>query len=189
MMRILGISGTNGAGKDTVGEMLATRHGWMFVSVSQILRDELIREGLPPDRHHSHNLSARWRRESGLGVLIDKAVEKFKQTEAEYKGLAISSLRNPGEADEVHKLGGQVIWVDADIKVRYERARARQHGRPEDQQTFEQFLADEKHQMTQSGDEATLNMSAVRARADIFAENNGNDIEEFIKKVEQALAL
>lgn len=188
-MTILGIAGTNGAGKDTVGEMLAARHGWMFVSVSQILRDELIRRGLPPDRHHSHQLSADWRRQHGLGVLIDKAVEKFQAVKSNFQGLAISSLRNPGEADEVHKLGGKIIWVDADIKVRYERARARTHGRPEDQQTFDQFVADEQHQMSQSGDEATLNMSAVKAKADIFVDNNGHDIEEFIKAVEQKLGL
>jgi dephospho-CoA kinase len=188
-LSILGISGTNGSGKDTVGEMLAERHGWLFISVSQILRDELAKAGMPQDRHHTHRLSTRWRRESGMGVMIDKAVDRFKATKGDYKGLAISSLRHPGEAEAVHRLGGKIIWIDADIHVRYARAQSRRHGRAEDDQSFADFVADEQHQMNHSGDEATLNMLAVKQKADIFIDNSGDDLEEFIKKVEQKLGL
>lgn len=188
-MTILGISGTNGAGKDSIGEMLAARHGWLFVSVSQILRDELAKQGLPGDRHHTHRLSAQWRRQKGTGVLIDKAVEIYNEQKNIYSGLAIASLRNPGEADAVHKLGGKVIWIDADIKVRYARIKRRQHGRQEDKQSFEKFVADEQHQMHHSGDEATLSMSAVKDRADIFIDNSYEDIERFYTEVEKALGL
>ena len=188
MTSILGIGGTNGAGKDSIGELLADKYGWLFVSVSQLLRDELTKQGLPTDRHHTHQLSARWRRQSGLGVLIDKAVEFYKPNENKYSGLAISSLRNPGEADEVHKLGGKVIWVDADPKIRYQRVQGRAHGRVEDNKSFGQFLAEEQHQMHPSGDEATLNMSGVKAKADIFLENN-TDKESFFKEIEKALNL
>jgi dephospho-CoA kinase len=188
-VKLIGISGTNGSGKDTVGEMLAERHGWLFVSISQILRDELAKQGLPQDRHHTHDLSAKWRREGGNAILINKAYEIYKSKAGNYKGLAISSLRNPGEADEVHKLGGKVIWIDADPKLRYQRVSSRGHGRQEDQLSFEQFLADEQHQMHQSGDEATLNMSGVKAKADIFIDNNGADLQDFIHTVEAVLDL
>jgi dephospho-CoA kinase len=187
-MKILGISGTNGAGKDSVGEFLVEKHGWFFVSVTDILRNEIKKQGLPPDRHHTHQLSASWRRQHGLGVLIDKAVEVYKSDKKKHNGLAISSLRNPGEADEVHKLGGQVIWVDADPVVRYRRAISRQRG-PDDNKTFEEFLAEEQHQMTHSGDEATLSMEGVKAKADIFIENSDGDLESFYKELEKALNL
>jgi cytidylate kinase len=187
-MKLLGISGTNGSGKDTVGEMLAQRYGWVFISISQMLRDELAAEGLPQDRTHTHELSSRWRRESGMGVMVDKAVEKFKEKKGDYKGLAISSLRHPGEAEEVHRLGGKIIWIDADIKIRYERIKTRKHGRAEDSQSFDEFIADEEHQMSHSGDDATLNMLGVKKQADVFIENNGSDLEEFAKSVETALA-
>lgn len=186
-MNLIGIGGTNGSGKDTLGEILTSDYGWMFVSVSQILRDELKKEGLPPDRHHTHQLSARWRRENGMGVLIDKAVEKYKAGGTKYKGLAVSSLRNPGEADEVHRLGGKVIWLDADIKLRYQRATSRRHGRAEDSQTFDEFVSDEKRQMTHSGDKATLSMSGVKAKADIFLTNN-KDIQTFKRSIGTTLA-
>jgi len=188
-MKILGISGTNGAGKDSVGGFLAQKHGWLFVSVTDILRDEIKKQGLPPDRHHTHQLSAKWRRESGLGVLIDKAVEAYKAENKEYSGLAIASLRNPGEADEVHRLGGQVIWIDANPRIRYERVVAANRGRIDDQKTYAEFLTEEQHQMRHSGDEATLSMEGVKAKADIFLQNNGDDINKFYKELEQALGL
>jgi len=189
-MRIICIAGTNGSGKDSLGEMLAGRHGWLFVSITDILRDGLRDQGLPIERENMRRLSADWRRESGLGVLIDKAVEEFKRRggEAKYQGLVIASLRNPGEADEVHKLGGRVVWLDGDPKVRYGRIYSRQRS-SEDQKTFEQFLAEEQAEMQHEGDEATLNMAGVKAQADIFIDNNFPDLQTFHAHIQKTLGL
>jgi dephospho-CoA kinase len=192
-MKIVGVSGTNGSGKDTIGHLLAERHGYLFISMTDMLRDELTRRGLPPAREHMRNLSAEWRRESGLGVLIDKSLEVFKkQPEGKYKGLVVASLRNPGETDRLHELGGTLVWVDADPKTRYDRLQAHAQERGalravDDQKTFDQFLAEEQVEMQHSGDSATLNMSAVKKGADIFLANNGNDIEAFKDEAEKAL--
>lgn len=187
-MKLIGVGGTNGSGKDTLGEILVKDYGWMFVSVSQMLRDELKANGLPQDRHHTHQLSARWRRENGRAVLIDKAVEEFKSAAAGHAGLVVSSVRNPGEADEIHRLGGKIVWLDADIGLRYKRAVSRGHGRAEDSKSFDEFVADEQLQMTHMGDEATLNMSGVKDKADIFITNNSDNIEEFKRSIGKALA-
>jgi dephospho-CoA kinase len=187
-MNLIGISGTNGSGKDTLGKMLAERHGWLFVSITDILRDELKKRGLPIERDNLRNLSAEWRRQSGLGVLIDKANELLESRNGKYKGLAIASLRNPGEADRVRQLGGKVVWLDADPKMRYQRNMAR-HRSAEDKKTFAEFLTEEQAEMKHSGDDATLSMSGVKAKADIFLKNNSNDIETFKDQAEKALGL
>jgi dephospho-CoA kinase len=187
-LKIIGIGGTNGSGKDTVGQMLAEHHGWLFVSVTDILRDGLSKQGLPIERENLRNLSAEWRRQSGLGVLIDKSVEQFKTQAGKHTGLAIASLRNPGEADRIHELGGRVVWVDADPKVRYQRIYSRQRS-TEDKKTYEQFLAEEQAEMNHSGDEATLNMAGVKERADIFLQNDTDDLEAFKKAAEKALGM
>lgn len=186
-MKLIGISGTNGSGKDTIGEMLAERHGWLFVSVADMLRDEAKRRGVPIEREELRKISTEWRREFGLGVLVDKAVEQFKDSSKKYKGLVVVPMRNPGEGQRVKDLGGPLVWVDADPKVRYERIRKRQRS-SEDKKTFEQFLAEEQAEMQHSGDQATLSMSGVKAKADIFIENNGDDAEEFKDRAEKALA-
>lgn len=195
LAKIIGLAGTNGSGKDTVGHMLAERHNYLFVSVTDIMREELKRRGLPPAREHMRDLSAEWRREFGLGVLVTRAVELFKKAGDKYAGVVMASLRNPYEADEIHKLGGTMVWVDADPKVRYERIQASAAARGadravDDQKTFEQFLADEQAEMhRQAGaDEATLNMAAVKEKSDIFLENNSSDIEVFKASAEAALS-
>lgn len=189
-LKVIGIAGTNGSGKDTVGQMLAERHGYLFISVTNILREGLREQGLPIERENMRNLSTQWRREHGLGVLINKALQEFERQKKRKdlsRGLAIASLRNPGEADRIHDLGGTVVWVDADPKVRYERITKRQRS-TEDQKTFEEFLAEEQAEMNHSGDEATLNVAGVKAKADIFLENNGS-LEEFQATVKKTLGL
>jgi dephospho-CoA kinase len=186
-MRIIGISGTNGAGKDSIGQYLADKHNWLFVSVTDILRHELRLRKLSIERENLRNLSAQWRKQYGLGVLIDKAVEIYKSKSEKYEGLAIASLRNPGEADEVHKLGGKVIWVDADPRVRYKRISGRQRG-TEDQKTYEEFLKEELHEMQHKGHRTTLSLEGVKAKSDIFITNNSNSINEFYADLEKLVS-
>jgi dephospho-CoA kinase len=186
-MKLIGLGGTNGSGKDLLGESLQELNNYLFVSVTDILRDEAKKRGQPIERSVLREISAEWRRESGLGVLIDKAVKMFKQTDnGKHDGLVIASLRNPGEADSVHELDGIVVWVDADPKVRYDRLTARQRS-SEDNKTYEEFVAEEQAEMSHSGDEATLNSGGVKAKADIFIENNGNDLSEFKRQIEAEL--
>ena len=187
-LKMIGISGTNGAGKDTVGDFLAKDHGWLFVSVTDILRDELKRRDLPIERKNLRMVSTEWRRQYGLGVLIDKAVKIFEKQSEKYKGLAIASLRNPGEADRVHELGGKVVWVDADPKIRYQRIYSRARG-TEDKKTFEEFIREEKDEMTHSGDHHTLSMADVLAKSDIVIQNNSDNMKKFGSVIEQALGL
>lgn len=191
-MKIIGLSGTNGSGKDTVGQMLAERRGFLFISGSDMLRAEAHRRGQEPTREILRTISTEWRRESGsLGVLVDKAIEQYNQVASEFTGgLVISSLRNPGEADRVHELGGIVIWVDADQKIRYDRIMANKVERSragEDNKTFAEFQSEEAIEMIPTGDKATLNMLGVKEMSDVFMDNNGSDVEAFKDQAEKAL--
>lgn len=187
-MKLIGVAGTNGSGKDTIGEILSKDYGWMTVSLSDFLREEAHKRNLPIEREVLRSISAEWRRRYGLGILVDKAVDKFNNSSKKYTGLVVVPPRNPGEAQRVKDLGGVLIWVDADPKVRYQRIYSR--GRSdEDNKTLKQFLEEEEAEMNHSGDEATLSMSGVKAKADVFIENNGSDIDELKIKVKKALGL
>ncbi len=191
-LRVIGIAGTNGAGKDTVGHMLADRYGYLFVSVTDLLRNEAKRRGLPVERETLRSISAQWRRELGLGVLVDKAVAEYETQSDKYTGVVIASLRNPGEADRVHGLGGTVVWIDADPRVRYDRVQSAldKRGRAaEDSKTFERFKAEEAVEMKRSGDSATLDMGGVKERSDITVMNDDKPQDEFLKDMERALGL
>lgn len=195
-LQLIGLAGTNGSGKDTVGKTLADYHNYLFISVSDLLRDEARKRGLAPSRENTRMISAEWRRAHGLGVLVDRACEAYKQTGDTYAGVVIANFRNPGEADRIHELGGMMVWVDADPKVRYERVQAGRASRGadravDDDKTFEQFLADEALEMHKQpgADAATLNTAAVKEKCDVFLENNSNDLDEFRRKIESTLGL
>lgn len=182
-IQIIGISGTNGSGKDTAGQTLADRHSYLFVSVTDLLRAELNRRGMPVEREHLRALSAEWRREYGLAVLVDRAIEEYNRLKGRYVGVAIASLRNPYEADRIHELGGVVIWVDADPQVRYRRIQNNAEARAragEDAKSFEEFLAEEEAEMhSKNGDVASLDMSAVKKKADIYLVNDNTNLTDF----------
>ncbi len=189
-MKIIGLSGTNGSGKDTVAHLLADKYGYYFGSATDMLREELEKRDLPVDRKHKAQLSAEWRRQYGMAAIVDRAYEHYMANLDKYKGLIVGSLRHPGEADRVHELDGTMLWVDADAQIRYGRVTANAHARgrlAEDNKTFEEFLVEEEREMHPVGDEATLNMSAVKDRADIILINNTHDIESFKAEAEQVL--
>ena len=187
-MKLIGIAGTNGSGKDTLGEILAKEFGWFFVSVSDLLRHEARKRGLAVERKNLRKISAEWRKDFGAGILMDKAIEEYERQDSKYDGLAISNLRNIGEADRIHQLGGQIAWVDADPQIRYKRVESRQRS-PEDHKTLEQFLSEEQDEMHHAGnDETALNGAAVKAKADVFLTNNTN-IEDFKTTIQAALNL
>lgn len=190
--QIIGIAGTNGSGKDTAGHMLADKHGYLFISVTDLLRAEAQRRGQPIEREVLRDISAEWRRELGLGVLVDKAVAEYQTVKDQYVGVVMASMRNPGEADRIHQLGGTMVWLDADARTRYDRVQANAAARnraEEDNKTFEQFQAEEAAEMHSSGDAATLDGAAVKALCDISIMNDSPDLETLHLKLEAALGL
>lgn len=183
-IKIIGIAGTNGAGKDSVGHTLALKHNYLFVSVTDLLREEAKRRGLSIERENTRMISAEWRRKYGLAVLVDRAYDLYQELQDNYAGVAISSLRNPAEADRVHELGGVVVWIDANPKTRYERIQKNlaERGRAgNDAKTYEQFLIEEEIEMhvPPGGDAASLNGAAVKQRSDIILLNDGTNLEQF----------
>lgn len=191
---LIGLSGPNGSGKDAVGLILAEHYNYWFFGFTELFREECQRRGIPTERENLRAISAQWRRESGLATLIDRSLDLYKKATKQYAGAVVSSLRNPYEADRIHELGGIVIWVDADPKIRYERVQsnaASRGGRQEDNKTFEQFMQEEASEMhaPAGSDEAVLNMASVKERADIFLANNDSGLDTLQKHLSQALEL
>ena len=189
---IIGIAGSNGSGKDTIGAILVDQFQYIFVSVTDALRAEARRRGMEENRASAQLISAEWRREYGLSTLIDKVIDQYHQQLKSGKRLAMASLRHPAEADRIHELGGLVLWIDADPRLRYNRiqANAAERNRPaEDNKTFEQFLAEEEAEMHRTGDEATLDVAAVKAKADIVIINNFGSTQELAMEVANRLGL
>lgn len=194
-LKVIGLSGTNGSGKDAIGAILADQFGYFFVSVTDALREEAVRRGWTPERKYTSVVSADWRHEFGLAVLVDRAIEKYQQVggDTKFKGVVMASLRNPFEADRIHELGGTMIWADADPKIRYERTTANiadRGNRGDESGSYEKFLADQEAEMRATNNDNTgLNMSAVKEKCDIIILNNGDSLSELANTIKDQLNL
>ena len=180
--KIIGIAGTNGAGKDTLGELLAEHCGYKFRSVSDILREELTAQGIPHEREHMRALSTKWANEHGHGVLSVKTIEAYAEEEERegYKGLVIGSIRRPAEAKAIQDEGGVVVWVDADKRTRYDRIQANSRGRTDDDHSFEEWSEHEDIEMRPiEGEPGSMNMLGVKEIADIHIDNNFESFEAY----------
>lgn len=125
---LIGITGTNGAGKDAVAAYLVQK-GFTQYSVRKYLIEELGRRGVcTADRAVMASLGTSLRRERGPEYFVS-----FFLSQAEKDGVSkivIDSIRNPLEAKTLRDVGGILISVDAEPWVRYQRvvARDRAHG-------------------------------------------------------------
>ena len=174
---IIGISGTNGAGKDTFAIVRREQEGAEHVSLSDILRRELALHQIPPERENLMALSRRWREESGdNGILAARTIQRYlgdKATRLMVSGLSICSIRHPEEARRVQETGGKIFWIDADPGLRYKRIQVGNRNRIDDQKSFEEFMSEERREIDPINTSlASVNLGAVARLADVKIENN-----------------
>lgn len=188
MREIIGVAGTNGAGKDTLSIVREKSHKILTVSLGQILRDSLP-SSITPTREVLSNHSRKLRQKMGNGVLSTLALEEYATKKSEdnaLEGLTVNGVRHPDEARVLQKAGGLVVWVDAPIELRYDRIQKGRlaEGRPEDHVSFEEFRRQQELEMS-SQDPSRVNLLATREVADITIENAFRTKEAFERFIEK----
>ncbi|MBI2338979.1 MAG: AAA family ATPase, partial [Deltaproteobacteria bacterium] len=68
---IIGLTGKNGSGKGEVAKLL-TSSGFIYYSLSDVLRDELKKQGKEVTRENLIEIGNRLRTEGGPSVLADR---------------------------------------------------------------------------------------------------------------------
>lgn len=195
--KIIGVSGSDRSGKDTVAEMLMD-NGYFGYSFGDAVRDHARnRHANDPNPISVVNLTetSNWlRSEHGADVILKEALKAYDQAIAsgeDYKGVVLYSVRAPIEVDFILEQGGELVWVEATDEVRLKRRLA--NIRPgEATVTMDEMLTNEALQQDpQPGipEEIQMNLKYVKAHATKVIENNGNDLAAFEKKVKQILDL
>lgn len=177
---IIGITGTLGAGKGTVVEYLKTK-GFTHYSVSTRLGQILEERGLAKIRDNMSSLADEIADQYTGGALEMMHEEAKKDSVSDY---ILESIHRESEAEYVKSLGGYLLALDVDPKVRYERSQKRQEGE-KDKVTYEQFLESISREEKGEGD-GKPNISRVIANADHIIMNDGT-IEELHTQVEEWL--
>ena len=179
---IIGITGTNGAGKGTVVEILMDKLGFKHYSARGYLNKILTEQGKELSRSNMNELANGLRAEHHPAILAEKLLEEA-QKDGGY--AIIESIRTPGEATLLRKFKNfHLLAVDADSRVRYERVVVR--GSSTDKIPYEQFVAEEEKEMT-STDPNKQNISKCFEMADATLTNN-DSIEKLTAQLKDYLA-
>ncbi|MDB5190188.1 MAG: hypothetical protein JWN49_514 [Parcubacteria group bacterium] len=178
---ILGVTGTNGAGKGTVVDYLVQEKGFAHYSSSGFITEEIIRRGMPVNRDSMRIVGNDLRQMHGSSYVVET---NYERAVAAGGDAIIEALRAIGEAEFLKKEGVPILAVDADRKTRYERAILR--GSEKDKVSFEEFCIQEDKEMAQTAANE-MNISAVMKMADYTLHNDGT-FEELKAQIEEVLA-
>jgi dCMP deaminase len=177
---IVGITGTNCAGKGTVAEVLKAK-GFKYFSVRDFLSDILREKGLMVDRSNMILMANQLRSKYGPSYIVE---ELYKKAVAQGGDAVIESIRAVGEVEALRKKGHFVLFaIDADPEVRYSRIIER--GENHEFSSFEDFLQQEEIELT-STDATKQNLRKCIEMADHLFMNEWS-MEELQKKVSGVL--
>lgn len=175
---MLGLTGSNAAGKGEVAERLRQR-GFAVHSLSDIVREEAAARGLSPERENLIRTGNELRRQVGPGVLAERILPRLGRRDV------VDSIRNPAEVEVLRGLDRFVLLgIVAPVELRFARAQAR--SRAGDPDTLARFREREDEENT--ADPNAQRLAATLALADHVISNRGS-LEELEREVDRMLRL
>ena len=176
MAKIIGLTGTNAAGKGEAADYL-TKRGYAYFSLSDVIRNVLRQQGVEITRDNLIKTGNALREKSGADILARLIMKKVKNK------AVIDSIRNPKEIEYLKKQRHFILLaIDAPLKIRFSRAQTR--GRDESATSLQEFAAKEREEMTHN--EKGQQLMNCLAMADFIIQNDGT-LAEFHKKLEELL--
>lgn len=185
-MKIIGITGTLGAGKGTIVDYMREHYGFRHYSVRQFLIEEANRRGMELNRDTFVVVANDLRAKHSPSYITDQL---YLQAAANGENAIIESVRTPGEVESLRQHEHFLLFgVDADPEIRYERIVAR--ASETDKVSFETFMDNEQREMS-STDPNHQNIGRCMQMADYVFQNNGNfddlyqQLEDVLGKIEK----
>jgi len=167
-MKIIGITGTLGAGKGSVVDYLCQHHGFLHFSVRDYISKIIESEGGNVNRDSLTKTANDLRRQNHPAYIIEQLMQQAMRSG---KNAVIESIRTPGEIELLRaKQDFLLLAVDANIKLRYQRIYQRKSAT--DKIDFQTFIENEQREM-HSDNPNKQNLSECIKQADYTVINNG----------------
>ena len=180
-MLILGITGTDGAGKGTAVDYLVKELGFAYYSARELWIEEIKKNGWEENRPNMRRAGNKLRGEYGSDYFAKECIRRVR--EAGHEKAVLESFRAIAEAEYLKQQGGVLLAIDADQKLRYERIQSR--ASTSDNVTFEEFMEQEALEMDDP-DPNGMQKAQVIAMADYTIMNN-EGLAELQSKIDEML--
>jgi dephospho-CoA kinase len=181
VMRVIGVIGKNGSGKDEVLKYLKEKYNVPFLSTGDMVREIAAREGRTPNRTNLQEISDAHFQRYGQGCFVKMLAEKI--TEKGWPVAGISGVRSPQDVHELKGiLGRSFVLIEVYVtspQVRFERMLKR--GAARDTDSYQDFLAQDK------AEEQLFRVEEAAGLADYSLSNDGR-LEDLHRGVEDLIA-
>lgn len=176
---ILGLTGRNGAGKGEAARLLQDK-GFAYLSLSDVLRQELVRRGRDLTREELIAVGRELRARFGDGHLAQQLQSRIEPD----GNFVVDSFRHPSEV-QVFRARGDFFLLNVEARPEIRFARIRERARESDPPNLDEFLRLEQREAGSQKSHGQQ-LDACTSLADAVIENNGT-LEELHQKMSRLL--
>jgi dephospho-CoA kinase len=184
-MTVIGLVGPIASGKGVVADLLRER-GFFYLSLSDRVREEAKRRGVPEERETLQNIGNELRLREGNDVLARRTADIIGTVSS--SNVVIDGIRNPAEIEYLReRFEARIIGVIASADVRFQLMQRRK--RPSDPETREVFDRLEQRDRGVGEEDHGQQVEACLNLADVTVENPGlgeGGLENLRKNAEEA---
>jgi dephospho-CoA kinase len=177
---VIGLIGEKGSGKGTVSDYLIEKYGAIHYGTSKILRRTLEDIHVPATRDNFAKLALVLKEGYGPSVIIDSLIKDMEKNGSDI--IIADGIRMHGDVEPFRKKYGKnfhLIYVYADLKLRFKRTINRKEKEGEDKTTLEKFLEEE-------GRLTEVSIKEIGIQAD-FKINNNHTQKELLVQVDKIM--
>ncbi len=141
---VIGLIGEKGAGKGTVANYLIEKYKAVHYGTSKILRRTLEDLHVPITRDNLVKLALVLKEGYGPSIIIDSLIQDMEKNGSDI--IIADGIRMHGDVEPFRKKYGKnfyLVYVTANLKLRYERTKIRKQNAGEEKATLEEFLEEE----------------------------------------------
>ena len=175
-MKVIGLLGLIGSGKDVVATYLAEKYGYEIISMGDIVREIATRMGRTHNRDDLQLTQKEMVEKHGWEYFAEKVVVKI--VVKRWQKVVVNGIRRPNDVIVPKRHFGKemtVVLVDVSARKRYDRLKNRK--RIGDPENFEEFNRQEKNEIRLFNFDET-----VKYKEDVI--DNSNDLEHLYKNVD-----
>lgn len=186
-MKVIGLTGTMGSGKNTVKHILLRKFKCYHVTLSDVILGEIEKKRGTFNRTTLQDMGDEMRKKYGGHILALIAIEYLPRDK---EMIVVDGIRNPGEVEYLRKKFGKdfaLMAVDAPTETRFQRIKGRND--PKDPKTLDEFSETDRRDRGEGQPPHGQHVAACVAMAEFKIENNGTSeqlegkIDEVMKKV------